>query len=151
MESRASPISPAGKPLPRPLAVIFLPKNKDDMAVAHLPVLAAYASLVQSATPATRIVMFNINAEKQLAIVLGLPKVGAVGIMEGGESSSLINFVREHVPPVDVPWIREAGSGKYLPLKVVVQESKSDPEQKGKSKSATAPPTETRAKAEGSA
>lgn len=148
MESQAAVIPSAHQPLPRIIAVVFLPKHKDDMAVAHLPVLAAYASLTKSTTSAIRIVAFDVIAEKRLATVLGLPRVGAVGIMEGGEGSALVDFVRKHVAPVDVPWIREAGSAKYLALKVAVQESKSTREQKGKSKSAAAPPKETTTKAE---
>ena len=45
--------------------------------------------------------------------------------MEGApHGTPLVDYVREHVPNVEVPWLKEAVAAKYLPLKVnVVQAS----------------------------
>lgn len=112
------------QPAPRHLAVVYIPKAQDDMIVAHLPALAAVASAAYVMRPATRLVLLNSNAEKRLAAALGLPRVGAVGIMENGERSAVVDFVREHVPAVDVPWMKEATAAKYLVLNIETSEVK---------------------------
>lgn len=106
----------------RHLASIFLPKHREDIIFAHLPMMCAVAS-TKVATSATRLVLLTPNAERRLAEVLGLPRVGAVGILEGGQGDALLDFVKMHVQPVEVPWIREAKAAQYLNLKLEVFET----------------------------
>ena len=75
------------------------------------------ASLLHPDVPATRLVPLSPTAEARIAAALGLPRAGVVGIMEGAPGSGpLVEYVRQHVQPVEVPWIQEAAKGAYLPL-----------------------------------
>lgn len=112
-----------GEVVARHLAVVFLPKRREELVIAHLPVLAATASERCAVGTATRLVLLDVDAEKRLVGILGLPRVGAVGLLEGGEGNALIEYAREHVQPVDVPWMREAKSAEYLGSNIVVQET----------------------------
>lgn len=56
-----------------------------------------------------------------MASALGLPRVGALGIMEGAEGAeALVGFVRERVGEVHVRWIEEASEGVWKGSKVLV-------------------------------
>ena len=59
------------------------------------------------------------GAEDRLKAVLGIPRVGIVGLVDGAPSaSSLIELVREEVPELEVPWLQEAVKGAYLAVKI---------------------------------
>jgi ribonuclease P/MRP protein subunit POP3 len=50
---------------------------------------------------------------------LGLPRVSCVALCEGSHlSTELIEFVRGHVAPVEIPWLREAQSAQFLETKI---------------------------------
>ena len=52
-------------------------------------------------------------------MVLGIPRVGMVGLIDGAPSaSSLIELVRQNVPELEVPWLEEAVKGAYLAVKI---------------------------------
>jgi ribonuclease P/MRP protein subunit POP3 len=56
-----------------------------------------------------------------MASAVGLPRVGALGILEGAEGAeALVGYVRESVGEVDVRWIEEASRGEWKGSKVVV-------------------------------
>ncbi|KAF2100377.1 hypothetical protein NA57DRAFT_54469 [Rhizodiscina lignyota] len=110
-----------------PLSAIFLPKARNDMIYAHLPLLAQTASSAQNlpAHSATRLVPLDSKHEQKLASSLGLPRAGVVGLMEGAPGTdALIEYVRSKVEPIDVPWLREAAEAKYMGLKVDAVEVK---------------------------
>jgi hypothetical protein len=63
------------------------------------------------------------SAEASLAKALGIPRVGALGIMEAAEGANpLIEYVRERVQAVRVPWFEEATGGKYLEVAIGAEE-----------------------------
>jgi ribonuclease P/MRP protein subunit POP3 len=54
-----------------------------------------------------------------LAQALHQPTVGFIGLRsDTGAAKNLIDLVRDRVQPVDVPWLKEAGSATYLPVKI---------------------------------
>lgn len=106
---------------PVELAVVFLSKADDDLLYAHLPALCATASARRSKQTAIRIINLDASAETQLAGALQLPRVGVVGIPEDCPNAApLVEYVRAHVECVEIPWLTEALSGQYQPLKIEV-------------------------------
>ncbi|KAK3046790.1 hypothetical protein LTS18_013288, partial [Coniosporium uncinatum] len=64
-----------------------------------------------------------LRAEQRIASALGLPRVGAVALLEGaGGAEKLVEYAREHVRAVGVPWLDEAREGKWLGLRSEVLE-----------------------------
>lgn len=105
-------------------AVIFLPKSRNDLIYAHLPLMSRTASTLRPRLAATRLVPLNPTAETRIAAALGLPRAGVVGVLEGAPGSELLaGYVRQHVQPVEVPWIEEATRGEYLPLQTQTEVS----------------------------
>lgn len=51
-----------------------------------------------------------------------MPRISILALLEDGEGAAemeaLVAYVREHVEPVDVPWLREAREGRWLGTKV---------------------------------
>lgn len=72
------------------------------------------------------------GAESRLSAALAIPRVGLIGIMEGApHASPLLDQARNHVRVVEVPWLKEAVAGEYLPLKIAATESRAPPGTKG--------------------
>ena len=103
-----------------PLAAIFIPRfDQPSIMHSHLPLLTKTASLATPSSPPIRLVMLRKGAEKRLGASLSLPRVGLIGLIEGApDSKGLIDFIRRCVPQVEVPWVQEAVTGQYLPVKV---------------------------------
>ncbi|KAG4442489.1 hypothetical protein IFR05_001989 [Cadophora sp. M221] len=99
---------------------IFVPRSSQPPILhSHLPQLIATASLAHPSLPATRLVQLPKGCDARLCDALGLPRVSFIGILEGApHSKALLEFAREHVPEIDVPWLREAREEKYLSVKV---------------------------------
>lgn len=124
----SSATTEASKPAPRHdgtpeerthIAAVFLPKPKNDLLYAHLPVLALTASTAHADKPVTRLVPMPAGAEEKLANILHIPRAGVVGVMQNAPGAdALIAYVVEHVEAVKVPWLEEARLGRYLATKV---------------------------------
>lgn len=104
----------------KPLTVVFVTRSSQLPALhSYLPLLAKAASLSVISSPSTRIVTLPEGAEDRLKAALGIPRVGMVGLIDGAPSaSSLIQFIRENVPEMEVPWLQEAVKGAYLAVKI---------------------------------
>lgn len=104
----------------KPLAAVFVSRSKQPCILyAHLPFLTKAASLAVPSSPSTRIISLPEGAEDQLKTVLCIPRVGMVGLIDGApNSSSLIEFIRDNVPELEVPWLQEAAMGAYLDVKI---------------------------------
>lgn len=101
------------------IAAVFLPKPKNDLLYAHLPVLALTGSTTYADKPVTRLVPMPAGAEEKLASVLHIPRAGVVGVMQNAPGAdALLAYVEEHVEVVKVPWLEEARLGRYLATKV---------------------------------
>lgn len=103
-----------------PLAAIFIPRSdRPSIMHSHLPLLTKTASLATPSSPPIRLVMLRKGAEERLGAALALPRVGLIGLIEGApDSKGLIDFIRVCVSQVEVPWVQEAMTGQYLPVKV---------------------------------
>lgn len=60
------------------------------------------------------------SAETRIATALHLPRVGAIGILEGAPGTeSLVSYVKDHVGDVECKWIEEVSRGEWKGVKVV--------------------------------
>lgn len=104
----------------KPLAVVFIPSSSQPSVLySHLPFLTKAASLAVPSSPPTRIMLLPEGAEDRLKTVLCIRRVGMVGLIDDApNTSSLIEFIRDNVPELEVPWLQEAVMGAYLDVKI---------------------------------
>jgi ribonuclease P/MRP protein subunit POP3 len=89
----------------------------------HLPTLAALVSARHPTKPAIRIVQLRASVEAKVCEALGLPRAAIVGVFEDAPGAGpLIEYVRETLDAVEVPWTREIGDGKWLGTKILLGE-----------------------------
>jgi ribonuclease P/MRP protein subunit POP3 len=85
----------------------------------HLPQMVASASAEETAYPPTRLVGYSKPCEDRLSEALGIPRASSVAVRNGApNSAALVEFVRNHIPPVEIKWIDEAKDPNYKPLKL---------------------------------
>ncbi|KAI5208976.1 hypothetical protein E4T39_01087 [Aureobasidium subglaciale] len=99
----------------RHLAVVFLPKPRENLVYAHLPLLC-YTSSVKYKEKAqqTRLVLLDSSCERTIAAAMGLPRAGVIGVFDDAPGSvSLLAYVRDNVVPIEVPWLEKALSGNW--------------------------------------
>ena len=107
------------KDRPSHIDAVFLTGPFNKLLHAHLPLLCYTASLANPELPQTRLVLLGPHADSKAAEAMGIPRVGVLGLLSGTkEAEALVAWVRENLQPVDVPWLREAASAKYMDLKV---------------------------------
>lgn len=105
-----------------PLAAVFLTQSPLAFQYTHLPVLVALATSSHPEISAPRLVPLDISAERRLSRALGIPRVGVIGVLQDAPGARpLIDYVREHVAVVEVPWVKETTEGKYLGTKIDVE------------------------------
>lgn len=102
------------------MAAIFVATSTQPAVLhAHLPQLIFTAALAHPSLPPTRLVQLPKGSDARLCDALGLPRVSFIGILEGApHTKALIDHVRETVPEIDVPWLREVKEEMYLKVKV---------------------------------
>lgn len=107
----------AKMPNPEPYAVIFVARSGQPSAFhAHFPQMVAVAS---NTTESIRLVGFSRACEERLSSCLGIPRVSSIGLREGlPQTKALVEFVRQHVSPVEMLWKEEATSGNFLPTNI---------------------------------
>lgn len=105
---------------PGPYAVVFVARSGQSSAFhSHFPQMVATASSSLPEGQSIRLVGFSRACEDRLSSCLGIPRVSCIGLREGSQlAKGIIEFVRDHVPPVDVPWLREARDGQFLKPKI---------------------------------
>ncbi len=103
-----------------PLAAVFVPhSDQPTMLYAHIPLLAQMASSAFATLPSTRLVVLSEGAEQRLGSALKIPRVGLIGLSKDAPgSAALIDFVRQKVHEIEVPWLDEAVAGSCLPVKI---------------------------------
>ena len=103
-----------------PLAAVFTPRpSQPPILYSHLPLLVRAANLAVPSSASTRLISLPEGAEVRLKSILGIPRVGMIGLMNGApNASSLVEFIRANVPEMEVPWLQEAIKGEYLPVKI---------------------------------
>ena len=102
-------------------AVLACKDTFPDLLTSLLPQLVVAASTSLSDGHAVRLVALPENSEQELAIAVGLPRVGVIGLRECVPDSVLSSIILEKVAPIDVPWAEQ--KLQYLPLKTTFQES----------------------------
>jgi ribonuclease P/MRP protein subunit POP3 len=102
------------------LAVVFLPKPKDNLVYAHLPLLCYTCSVNRKdKAQQTRLVLLDPSCERTIATAMGLPRAGVIGVFEDAPGAApLLEYVRENVNPVEVPWLEKALSGQWMGINV---------------------------------
>ena len=102
------------------LAVVFLPKPKDNLVYAHLPLLCYTSSATQKdKTQQTRLVLLDPSSERTIATAMGLPRAGVIGVFDDAPGAgSLLGYVKENVDPVEIPWLGKALSGQWMGMNV---------------------------------
>lgn len=98
----------------------------DDLTYSHLPTLSLTATAAHPTLPITRFVLLDATVEKRLAAAMGLPiGISVLAVLDDGKDvpgmEGLINYILEHVNPVEVPWLKEATEAKWLGTKVTTQ------------------------------
>jgi hypothetical protein len=98
-----------------PLSAVFVCRaGLPPILTSSLPLLTATASLAFPEEPPTRLIHLGKTAGDRLAQVLHQPTVGFIGLRsDTAITKNLIALVRDRIQPVDVPWLREAGSTTY--------------------------------------
>ncbi|GAB7349824.1 hypothetical protein MBLNU459_g0531t1 [Dothideomycetes sp. NU459] len=118
-QSQASEEQPTGSPGRGCLAAVFLPKAASDVMYAHLPSLCYTASLVCGDSQGIRLILLDPSTERRLASTLGIPRAGVVGIMEDTPGAApLLDYVREIVPTVELPWMTKAFRGYWMGTRI---------------------------------
>ena len=104
----------------KPLAAVFVSRSgQPPVLYSHLPLLTKAASLAVPSSPSTRIVSLPEEAADRLKVVLGISRVGVVGLIDGAPNAlSLIELIRQQVPELEVPWLEEVVKGTYLAVKI---------------------------------
>lgn len=104
------------------LAVIFLTQPVSALQYSHLPTLVAFAAASRPEAVAPRFVPLEAAAEQKLRVALGIPRVGVLGVLSDAPGAGpLIEYVRQNVGPVDIPWVKETTQGKWLGTKISVE------------------------------
>ena len=103
-----------------PLAAVFaLRSGQPPVLDSHLPLLTRAANLAVPSSPSTRLISLPEGAEVRLKSVLGIPRVGIIGLMNGApNASSLVEYIRANVPELEAPWLQEAIKGEYLAVNI---------------------------------
>lgn len=104
----------------KPYSVVFVARSGQSSAFhCHFPQMVAVAAQSQPADIAVRLVGLSKACEDRLSAALGIPRVSSIGLREDApQARGLVDFVREHVAPVDVSWLREAQSAEFLETKI---------------------------------
>ena len=104
----------------KPYSVVFVARSGQSSAFhCHFPQMVALAAQSQPADKTVRLVGFSKACEDRLSAALGIPRASSIGLREDSpQAKGLVDFVREHVAPVEVAWLREAPSGKFLETRI---------------------------------
>lgn len=116
-QSEASQKGPKDPDCP---AVVFVCRSSLPEPVCQsLPVLVATASYRRQKAEPIRLVELSAKAEAVLSAALGLPRVSTFLVHHDAPGAGpLLRLIQEHIEPVEVPWLKEAPSTAYLPVKV---------------------------------
>jgi ribonuclease P/MRP protein subunit POP3 len=98
------------------LAVVFLPKPRDNLVYSHLPLLCYTSSANEKdKVQQTRLVLLDPSSERILAASMGLPRAGVIGVFDNAPGAGpLLEYVRQNVDPVEIPWLEKALSGQWM-------------------------------------
>ncbi|GAP89276.1 putative RNase p and RNase mrp subunit [Rosellinia necatrix] len=113
-------------------SVIFVARSGQPNALSsHLPQMVAVACKSHPSQPPTRLVELPKACEGRLCESLGIPRVSCIGICIGAPNSdALVDFAREHVGVITIPWLQEAAQVEYQATKINAVETTIGPRKK---------------------
>ena len=102
------------------LAAVFVDRfGQPPILHSHLPLLLAAASVSTLPEQSVGLVALPTGSEARLAATLRIPRVGLLGVEKDAPGAKpLLDFVKEHVPALDIPWLRDAQNGTFLPVEI---------------------------------
>ncbi|KAF2191531.1 hypothetical protein K469DRAFT_623292 [Zopfia rhizophila CBS 207.26] len=118
---------PKGNGDVRPLSIVIIPHPNptSSLPYAHIPTLLALVNIPSppnsrsETREPTRLILLPSSSEGKLASALGIPRVGAIGIMEGAPGAdTLVDYVRKRVGGVECKWVEEAMGGEWRGVRV---------------------------------
>ncbi|KAI0187691.1 hypothetical protein EV127DRAFT_435746, partial [Xylaria flabelliformis] len=111
---------PSDRPASRFYSAIFVVRSGQPNALSnHLPQMVAVACRSHPSQPPTRLVELPRACEGRLYESLGIPRVSCIAVCaDAPNSNGLVDFTREHVPMVKVPWLQEASCAEYRGTKI---------------------------------
>ncbi|OAP58304.1 hypothetical protein AYL99_07394 [Fonsecaea erecta] len=115
----------SGHPLANLSVVFVCRQNLPDIMTSSIPLLLATSAPINTRA---RLVEWSSQAEEQVARALQQPRVGVVGVGEATPGAeTLLQFVRDNVATVDVPWLDQIPKPIYHPVKIQTVDSASRP------------------------
>ncbi|TLD30512.1 hypothetical protein PspLS_02338 [Pyricularia sp. CBS 133598] len=107
-----------------PYSMILVARSGHSSAFhSHFPQMVAMASKSRPDQPAIRLLGFSKSCEDRLSDCLGVPRVSSVALRAGAPlSKPLIEFVQQHVPIIEIPWVEEVTAG-YQETKIKTVEA----------------------------
>lgn len=108
----------------QPYALIFVARSGQPPAFSsHFPQMVAVASKHSGKGEFIRLVGYSKHCSDRLSASLGIPRVSSVGVRLGApRAQALTDYVREHVPPVKIPWLEDAESAEYRQSRISSEE-----------------------------
>jgi ribonuclease P/MRP protein subunit POP3 len=98
---------------------IIFASQSSEILKEHLPQLVATACLAQPELPPTRLVQLSKDFDTKICMALSLPRVSCFGLLENApHSKALVDLVRQSLPTIEVPWLKEVQKTEYLPVKI---------------------------------
>jgi len=103
-----------------PLVAVFVDRSDcSPMLYSHLPRLLATASMASPSEPTIRLVTLPKGSTARLSIALHIPRVSILGLgQDAPNTRPLVQFIREHVPPIETPSLKNIQEGWYLPVAI---------------------------------
>lgn len=116
----------------RKFSTIFMLSSSQPAIIQDiLPQMVAAVSLMHPELPSTRLLKLPYSCRAQLCHALNLPRISVIGILDDAPNSSgFLEFVRKHVPEIEIPWMRESKNCSYLPVKINSMETLVPPSKK---------------------
>lgn len=101
-------------------SAIFVARSGHPNALnVHLPQMVAVASKSHPEHIPIRLVGFSKPCEERLSEALGIRRISCIGIHHNAPNSNpLVDFIREHVPAIDLQWLQEARQAEHRETKI---------------------------------
>jgi len=102
------------------LSALFVDRSDQaPILYEHLPLLITTTSLNSPTRPAIRLVSLPKGSSARLSAALHIPRVSMIGLLADAPNAlPLVNYVTEHVPTLEVPWLEDVQTGRYLPVAI---------------------------------
>ncbi|ETS76318.1 hypothetical protein PFICI_11705 [Pestalotiopsis fici W106-1] len=117
-----------------PYSAVFVARSDQPSVLnSHLPQILAAASLRDPTREPIRLVGLSKTCQDRLSLALGIPRVSVIGLRKDAPNSkALVDFTCQHVPAIEVPWLKEAQKLEFRDTKINAIETFVGQRQKGK-------------------